>query len=117
MLIKLGKIDKHRPEPEEVRIEVHANGINRADIVQRRGFYPPPPGFDARIPGMEYAGVVAEAGDRVQGLAAGDAVMSRVGGGAYAELLVVHQREPHSVTAGGEVTEEEATTSVLITSC
>src|SRR5690625_6600096 len=69
-VMKLGKIDQPRPGPEEVRIEVHAIGINRADIVQRRGFYPPPPGFDARIPGLEYAGVVAEAGDMVQGLAA-----------------------------------------------
>jgi len=114
-VMKLGKVDQLRPGPEEVRIEVHAIGINRADIAQRRGFYPPPPGFDARIPGLEYAGVVAETGDRVQGLAAGDAVMGLVGGGAYAEQLVVHERETLSVPAGLTMTDAAAIPEAFMT--
>lgn len=73
--------------PDDVVVEVRAAGLNRADLYQRRGHYPAPPGAPADIPGLEYAGVVAEVGRRVRDLSPGDRVMGLVGGGAYAERV------------------------------
>lgn len=91
--LRLSEMPVPEPGPEEVRVELHAIGMNQADIMQRRGKYPPPPGFDPRIPGLEYAGVVCAVGARVQSRAIGDRVMGLIGGGAYAEQIVVHERE------------------------
>lgn len=86
-----------RPEPAmgpgDIRVRVHAVGVNRADLLQRRGLYPAPPGVTPDIPGLEYAGVVAEVGSAVQTQAPGDRVMGLVGGGAYAEEVVVSEHE------------------------
>ena len=91
------------PGPEEVLVEVMATALNRADLLQRMGFYPGPP-MDHEIPGMEFAGRVVGRGERVTEVAAGDAVMGIVGGGAYAEKLTTHERQllavPESVTVG-----------------
>lgn len=91
--LQLGTQAVPEPGPEEVRVAVRAVGINRADVLQRQGHYPPPPGYDPRIPGLEYAGVVAAVGARVQSRAVGDGVMGLIGGGAYAEQVVTHERE------------------------
>lgn len=77
------------PGPGEVLVEVHAAGINAADLLQRRGFYPAPPGAPADIPGLELAGVVAGLGDGVTTVALGDRVMAITGGGGQAELATV----------------------------
>lgn len=82
-----------RPGPEEVRIRVRAAGINRGDVLQRRGLYPAPPGVVPDVPGLEYAGEVIERGDRVRGVAVGDRVMGLVAGGGYSEQLTAHHRE------------------------
>lgn len=74
---------------EDLLVRVRASGLNRADILQRRGGYAPPPGSPAEIPGLEYAGEVAEVGPRVTGHAVGDRVYGITGGGAHAELVVV----------------------------
>lgn len=95
--LQLGDIASAEPGPEEVLVELRAIGINRADVLQRRGHYPPPPGVDPRIPGLEYAGVVSAVGPRVRTRAVGDRVMGLVGGGAYAEQVVVHERETLTV--------------------
>src|SRR6478735_6969804 len=79
------------PGPGEVLVRVHGAGLNRADLVQRRGFYPAPPGVPADIPGMEFAGEVEALGDGVSSFAVGDRVFGIVGGGAQAESLVVHE--------------------------
>ncbi len=78
------------PDPglDDIRVRVGAFGVNRADVLQRRGMYPAPPGSPADIPGLEYAGVVDAVGAGVQGLSVGDRVMGIVGGGSYAEYLV-----------------------------
>jgi putative PIG3 family NAD(P)H quinone oxidoreductase len=78
-----------RPEPAsgEVRVRVRAFGINRADLLQRRGLYPAPPDAPQDIPGLEFAGEVDALGERVSGVARGDRVMGIVGGGSYAEYL------------------------------
>ena len=79
------------PEPSEdqVLIKVAATSVNRADISQRRGNYPPPKG-DSEILGLEVAGVIEQLGANVQGWKSGQRVMTLVGGGAYAEYAVAY---------------------------
>jgi putative PIG3 family NAD(P)H quinone oxidoreductase len=77
--------------PGQVLVRVHGAGLNRADLVQRRGFYPAPPGVPADIPGMEFAGEVSKLGPGVTSFEVGDRVFGIVGGGAQAEWLVVHE--------------------------
>ena len=77
------------PAHGEVLVRVRASSLNRADLIQRRGGYPAPPGSPADIPGLEFAGEIAEIGDGVAGWEPGDRVFGIVGGGAHAELLAV----------------------------
>jgi len=88
---------QHRPDPEpgvrQVLVRVRAAGINAADLLQRQGRYPAPPGVPADIPGMEFAGEVVACGPTATRFALGDRVMGVVGGGAQAQLLVVDERE------------------------
>jgi putative PIG3 family NAD(P)H quinone oxidoreductase len=77
------------PVADRVRVRVHAAGLNRADILQRLGHYPAPPGYPQNIPGMEFAGEVESIGDAVRAWKAGDRVFGITGGGAQAELVVV----------------------------
>ncbi|NKY85625.1 NAD(P)H-quinone oxidoreductase [Nocardia veterana] len=76
------------PAPGEVAIEVVAAGVNRADLLQRQGFYPPPPGA-SDIMGLEVSGVVAEVGAGVRDLRPGDRVCALLSGGGYAQRVVV----------------------------
>jgi NADPH2:quinone reductase len=88
-------VEEH-PDPEpgagEVLVRVRAAGLNGADMMQRRGLYPAPPGSPQEIPGLELAGEVAATGPGAERFAAGDRVMAIVGGGGQAELAVVHER-------------------------
>ncbi len=77
------------PVADRVRVRVHAAGLNRADILQRLGHYPAPPGYPQNIPGMEFAGEVESIGDAVRTWKVGDRVFGITGGGAQAELVVV----------------------------
>src|SRR6266487_1865704 len=77
------------PTADRVRVRVHAAGLNRADILQRRGHYPAPPGYPQNIPGMEFAGEVESIGDAVGAWKVGDRVFGIIAGGAQAELVVV----------------------------
>ena len=77
------------PEPYDVVVEVHAAGLNAADLMQRDGFYPPPPGWPVDVPGMELAGVVVAVGDRVIEPLMNRRVCSLVGGGAQADYCAV----------------------------
>lgn len=83
-------VDRPVPAPGlgEVLIEVHAASVNRPDVQQRRGLYPPPPGT-TDIPGLDAAGYVAALGDGVETLAVGDAVCALTNGGAYADYVAV----------------------------
>lgn len=102
------------PGPEEVVVEVVATALNRADLLQRRGFYPGPP-MEHEIPGMEHAGRVAAVGDRVRELSVGDEVMGIVGGGAYAERLAVHERQLVRVPSTVALADAAAIPEVFIT--
>jgi NADPH:quinone reductase len=89
-------IEEH-PDPTpgagEVLVRVRAAGLNGADMMQRRGLYPAPPGSSPDIPGLELAGAVDQLGEGAQRFAVGDRVMAIVGGGGQAELAVVHERQ------------------------
>jgi putative PIG3 family NAD(P)H quinone oxidoreductase len=76
------------PRDKEVLIRVRAAGLNRADILQRRGFYPAPPGAHERIPGLEFAGEIAEIGKNVEDFQTGERVFGIAAGGAQAEYLL-----------------------------
>jgi putative PIG3 family NAD(P)H quinone oxidoreductase len=80
------------PQAGEILVRVRAAGLNGADILQMRGHYPAPPGSPPDIPGLEFAGEVAECGPGVHRFEPGDRVMAVVGGGAQAELIAVNER-------------------------
>ncbi len=86
-VLKIGEAPAPVPAAGQVLVRVMATSINRPDLVQREGKYPPPPG-DSEILGLEVAGVIEEIGPGVSGWKKGDRVMSLVGGGGYAELAV-----------------------------
>lgn len=81
------------PPFAHVRVAVRYAGVNRADLLQRMGVYPAPPGVPPHIPGLEYAGVVDAVGEGATRFRKGDRVLGLVGGGAYAEQIVVHEGE------------------------
>jgi putative PIG3 family NAD(P)H quinone oxidoreductase len=87
---------EERPDPEpgshELLVRVRAAGVNGADMLQRRGLYPAPPGSPQDVPGLELAGEVAALGPGAGRCSVGDRVMAIVGGGGQAELAVVHER-------------------------
>lgn len=95
---------RDHPDPEpgygQIRVRVRATGLNGADILQVRGHYPAPPHVPADIPGMELAGEVEALGAAATRFAVGDRVMAVVGGGAQAELAIVHEREAMPVPTG-----------------
>ena len=90
------KVAEH-PDPipgtGEVLVRVRAAGLNGADILQRAGHYPAPPGSPPDIPGLELAGEVAALGDGADRFAVGDRVMAIAGGGGQGELCVLHERQ------------------------
>src|SRR5512145_2985450 len=78
------------PKPGEILVKVKAAGVNRPDVLQRQGAYPPPPGAP-ETPGLEIAGEVTALGEGVKRYEAGDRVCALVPGGGYAEYAVVHE--------------------------
>jgi len=93
-------VPRPEPGPAEIRVRVAATAVNRADISQRRGRYPAPPGWPADIPGLEYSGTVESRGRDARVWNEGDRVMGLVGGGAYAEYVCVHEAEAIAVPDG-----------------
>ena len=119
---------RSHPDPEpgagEVLVRVRAAGLNNADLIQVRGAYPAPPGSPQDIPGLELAGEVVAVGRDALRFAVGDRVMAVVGGGAQAELCVVHERcampVPDAVaweTAGGFPEAYTTAHDALFTQC
>ncbi len=93
--------DRPRPEPGvgQIRVRVCASALNRADLLQREGNYPVPPGYPADIAGMEYAGEIDALGAGANLWKTGDRVMGVIGGAGHAEFLCVHEREAMPVPA------------------
>lgn len=88
-VMEISEIDTPEPKDNEVLIRVATTSINRPDLVQRVGNYPPPPG-DSEILGLEVAGVIESVGSAVENWKTGDRVMALVGGGGYAEYAVAY---------------------------
>jgi putative PIG3 family NAD(P)H quinone oxidoreductase len=105
------------PEPTrgEARVRVRATAVNRADVMQRMGTYPAPPGAPRDIPGLEMAGEVDAVGEGVTDVATGDRVFGIVAGGAYAEHVVVHPRTLARMPEGMTFTDAAAVPEAFLT--
>ena len=110
---------EERPEPEpgpgELRVRVRASALNRADLLQIRGFYPAPPDVPPDVPGLEYAGEVVAVGPRTRRFKVGDRVMGLVGGGAWAEALITHEREALPMPEGMDFADAAALPEAYLT--
>src|SRR5689334_11172664 len=87
-VLEIEDVPVPQPGPEEILVRVRSTGLNRADLLQRQGGYAPPPGAPQNIPGLEFAGEVAESAQRWR---EGDRVMGIVAGGAHAEFVSTHE--------------------------
>lgn len=115
-VLTLADVPEPEAGPEDVVVEVVATALNRADLLQRRGFYPEPgPKRAHEIPGMELSGRVVAVGSRVTAWSPGDEVMAIVSGGAYAERVAVHERQLLAVPRGVPVADAAALPEVGIT--
>ena len=114
-VLELRDLPVPRCGPEQVRIRVRAAGLNRADLLQRRGLYPAPPGSPQEIPGLEFSGEIESLGARVQGLREGDRVMGILGGGGYAETICVDAGLCAPVPAGLDWDQAGAVPEAFIT--
>ena len=100
---------------EDILVSVAATALNRADLLQRMGFYPNPFPQGPEIPGLEFAGTVKAVGERVTAWKVGDKVMGIVSGGAYAEELALHERQAMAVPTGMSLHDAAAIPEVFIT--
>ena len=114
-VITLGEREVRAPGAGEIRVRVAAAGLNRADVLQRKGRYPAPPGAPADVPGLEYAGHVEALGPGVELWKLGDPVMGIVAGGGMSTHVVVHAREAIPVPAGMAIEEAAAIPEVFLT--
>jgi putative PIG3 family NAD(P)H quinone oxidoreductase len=103
-----------QPGPGEVLIDIAASAVNRADVLQRRGFYPPPPGAP-EYPGLECSGRIAELGEGVEGWSVGDEVCALLAGGGYAERVAVPAAQLLPVPAGVDLEEAAGLPEVACT--
>jgi putative PIG3 family NAD(P)H quinone oxidoreductase len=104
-VLRLGEVPTPEVGDEELLIRVVASAVNRADLLQRQGFYPPPPGASP-ILGLECAGEVAAVGGKVRGWKVGDRAMALLPGGGYAEMATVHAGSAMPIPVG--MSDEEA---------
>jgi NADPH:quinone reductase len=115
-VIEVRELPDPRPGRGEVLVRVRAAGLNRADLLQRRGLYPPPPGVREDVPGLELAGEVAAVGEGVSAVKIGDRVMAIAGGEAQAELALAHERMLVPVPSRLSLEEAGATMEAFVTS-
>ena len=114
-VLELREVPRPVPAVDEIRIRVRTSGLNRADLSQRRGRYPAPPGSPADIPGLEFAGTVESMGSDVRLWSPGDRVMGIVAGGGYAEKVAVHGSTAVRVPNGPTLSEAGAVPEVYMT--
>lgn len=113
-VLEPGEAEAPRPGPGEVVLAVHASAVNRADLLQRQGRYPPPPGASPLL-GLEAAGAVAEVGPGVSGWWPGDRAMALLAGGGYAERVAVPVGQLMPVPDGLGMAEAAAVPEVFLT--
>src|SRR5690242_3357496 len=114
-VLAVREVERRIPGAGEVLVRVHATALNRADLLQRQGHYPAPPGWPADIPGMEIAGEVAARGPGASLWKEGDRVFGIVGGGGYAEYLATHERTLAAVPSRLTWTDAGAVPEAFIT--
>jgi putative PIG3 family NAD(P)H quinone oxidoreductase len=114
-VLEVQDLPRPHPGPGEIRVRVRASGVNRADLSQRRGRYPAPPGWPEDIPGLEYAGVVDAVGHHVERWRPGDLVMGIVGGGGYAQYVVTDASTAVRAPRGLALEEAGAVPEVFMT--
>jgi putative PIG3 family NAD(P)H quinone oxidoreductase len=100
---------------QDILVTVAATALNRADLLQRMGFYPNPFPSGPEIPGLEFAGTVAAIGEKVTSWSIGDRVMGITSGGAYAEQLSIHERQAMAVPSGMSLHDAAGIPEVFIT--
>jgi putative PIG3 family NAD(P)H quinone oxidoreductase len=114
-VLELRDVPTPAPGVEQILVRVRASALNRADVLQRRGRYPAPPGSAPDVPGIELAGDVAELGPGAREWQVGDRVFGIVGGGAHAEYAVVHERAVARVPDALDWEQAAAVPEVFIT--
>jgi putative PIG3 family NAD(P)H quinone oxidoreductase len=114
-VLTIEEVDDPSPGRDEILVEVEHTALNRADVLQRMGLYPDPRGRELEIPGLEYAGTVAEIGADVVGWSVGDRVMGIEAGGCYASKVVTHARQALPVPAAVPSADAAAVPEVFLT--
>ena len=114
-VLEIRDVPTPKPGANEILVRVHAAGLNRADLLQRQGRYPPPPGVSAEIPGLEFAGEVEANGPGASRWKKGDRVFGIIAGGAHAEYLTVHQEAVAAIPKNLEWREGGGVPEVFIT--
>lgn len=90
-VLEMREVSRPVPGREDILVRVRASALNRADLLQRQGKYPPPAGYPVEIPGIEFAGEIAETGSSVRKWKQGQRVFGLLGGAAHAEYITTHQ--------------------------
>ncbi len=114
-VLEIRQVARPTINDEQVLVRVRASSLNRADLLQRQGKYPPPPGFPPEIPGMEFAGEVAEVGSSVRQWKPGQRVFGLIGGGAQAEYLATSEHLLAEIPANLSFEQAAAIPEVFIT--
>jgi len=114
-VIAMGETEVREPGAGEVTVEIAAAGVNRADLLQRRGFYPAPPGAPPDVPGLEFAGRVIARGAATSQWMDGAHVMGIAGGGGMARRITVHERELVVVPSGMSLVDAGGVPEVFFT--
>ena len=113
-ILKVGEIEDPKPAADEVVIDVVAAGVNRADLMQRQGHYPPPPGAPGTI-GLEVSGTVSAVGAEVEGWSVGDECCALLAGGGYAEKVAVPAPQVMPIPDGLDLVSAAALPEVVAT--
>lgn len=113
-VLQIGEVPRPAPGPGEVLIRVHATAVNRADCLQRRGLYPPPPGV-TEVPGLEVSGEIIELGADCRYFQTGQQVFALLAGGGYAEYVCVAEGAVMPVPDGVSTTDAAALAEVFLT--
>jgi NADPH2:quinone reductase len=114
-VLRIEDVQQPAPSAGDIRVRVRAFGVNRADLLQRRGMYPAPAGAPQDIPGLEYAGEVEAVGSAVEGVALGERVMGIVGGGGYAQFLITPAEHAVPIPPDMSFTDAAAIPEVFVT--